>query len=297
MRSRDSSFSLALAASILLHVAMVFIVADEALRRARPGDAVAPPAAATRQAVEYVARTPPPPQKLDALFGDANGTGDAANARRGEEPMVGREGGQTQAFLSRDPVGSGSVFKEPSMSVLPTGSVTVAPALSAPPPPPPSQQLFGLGDRSPRRSAPHVTRTAPPVPPPAAGADAPGSAGVPLPAADPAVMSDSESDPFTRTTTDAAVEFRDGHVEARLGRKVKTIRPHLSLASRLDLLGMRFPRMVVRVHVNADGSVRRVDIVKPSGSESADQEVKIALYRWWFEPTKEDVVEFPIVWR
>jgi TonB family protein len=60
---------------------------------------------------------------------------------------------------------------------------------------------------------------------------------------------------------------------------------------------MRFPRLIVRVHIHGDGSVRRVDIVKSTGSAAADQEVKVALYQWWFEPTKDDVVEFPITWR
>jgi TonB family protein len=118
-----------------------------------------------------------------------------------------------------------------------------------------------------------------------------------VPAADPAVMSDSESDPFTKTKTAETVVFKDGRVEARFGRKVKTIRPHLSFSSQMDLMSMQFPRLVVRVHIHTDGSVRRVDIIKSTGSPGADQEVKVALYQWWFEPTKETEVEFPIVWR
>jgi len=85
---------------------------------------------------------------------------------------------------------------------------------------------------------------------------------------------------------------------------VKTIRPRLSLVSRYDLLAMQYPRMVVRLHLEPDGEVAKVDIVKSSGSESTDQEVKVALYQWWVEPPKNphgvslaDVVEFPIIWR
>lgn len=299
MNRRDHTFAIALIVSLLLHAAIVFVVADEAVRGrgAMPLSAIGVAREAGEE-VSYVIRPPPPPpRKLEDLFGDAKGVGDALNARRGAEPLIGRDAGQTQAFLSRDPVGPGKIDKEPSMSVLPSGSAAMAAAPSAPPPPPPTPRVpFGV-DRAEQWSVPHVTRAAAKVAPPAAGPDAPGSAGVPRPAADPAVMSDSESDPFLAGGEKAAVVIRDGRVDVRLGRKVKTIRPHLSFSSRMDLMSMQFPRMIVRMHIHGDGSVRRVDIVKSTGSAAADQEVKVALYQWWFEPTKEDVVEFPITWR
>ena len=49
----------------------------------------------------------------------------------------------------------------------------------------------------------------------------PGAAG------DPAPQSDSESDPFTKI---GSVVFRAGSMDARFGRKVKTIRPRLTRA-------------------------------------------------------------------
>jgi TonB family protein len=296
MNRRDHTFAVALIVSLLLHAAIMFVAADEAVRGRGVATLNATPATRPSEDVTYVIR-PPPPQRLDHLFGDGRGAGDAINARRGDEPLLSRDGGQTQAFLSRDPVGMGRIDKEPSMSVLPTGSAAMSPAKNVPPPPTPHVP-FGV-DRVEKWSVPHVTRAAAKVAPPAAGPDAPGTtAGVPLPAADPAVMSDSESDPFTTATRPSdAVVFRDGRVEARFGRKVKTIRPHLSFSSQVDLMSMQFPRLVVRVHIHGDGSVRRVDIVKSSGSPSADQEVKVALYQWWFEPTRENVVEFPIAWR
>jgi TonB family protein len=302
MNRRDHTFAIALIVSLVLHAAIVFVVADDALRGGGGSGGVTPLGAVSvaREAgedVSYVIRPPPPPRKVEDLFGDAKGVGDALNSRRGDEPLLGRDAGQTQAFLSRDPVGPGKIEKEPSMSVLPTGSEALAATPSAPPPPPPTPRVpFGV-DRAEQWSVPHVTRAAAKVAPPAAGLDAPGSAGVPRPAADPAVMSDSESDPFSAGGDKHAVVVRDGRVDVRLGRKVKTIRPHLSFASRMDLMSMQFPRMVVRMHIHGDGSVRRVDIVKSTGSAAADQEVKVALYQWWFEPTKEDVVEFPITWR
>jgi TonB family protein len=113
-------------------------------------------------------------------------------------------------------------------------------------------------------------------------------------------MSDSESDPFS---PDMAVDFHDGRVEARLGRKVKTVRPKLSLAARLDLMTSGTPGMTVRLNVDREGAVRKVDIVRSSGSVGADEAVKVALYEWWVEPKKDDtgnaiasVITFPIVW-
>jgi TonB family protein len=304
MNRRDHTFAVALIASLLLHAAIVFVIADEAVRGRGVTTLSAAPAARSSDDVSYFIRLPPP-QRLDNLFGDARGAGDAINARRGSEPLLSRDAGQTQAFLSRDPVGLGRIDKEPAVSVLATGSAARSRTKNAPPPPPPPPPRVPFGvDRVEKWSVPHVTRAAakvapPAAGPPAAGPDAPGTAGAALPAADPAVMSDSESDPFTTTTTrpSDAVLFRDGRVEARFGRKVKTIRPHLSFASQVDLMSMQYPRLVVRVHIHSDGSVRRVDIVKSSGSSSADQEVKVALYQWWFEPTRESVMEFPIEWR
>jgi TonB family protein len=133
----------------------------------------------------------------------------------------------------------------------------------------------------------------------ASGAGTPGS---PAASADPAVQSDSESDPFS--TRGNQIAFSDGRVEVRFGRKVQTVRPRLSLAAKYDLLAMAFPRMLVRLRIDAAGEVRKVDIVRSSGSASADQAVKVALYQWRVEPKRDragraigDVVEFPIVWR
>jgi TonB family protein len=296
MNRRDHTFALALIASLLLHAAIVFVVADNAMHGI--GDGGAPRTlAATAPEIPYLIPTPPPPQQLDNLFGDARGTGNASNTRLGDEPLLSRDAGTVQPFLSRDPVGVGMVDKEPTMSVLPSGSTMMSP-LKGLPPPPASEVPFGVSERAEKWSLPNVARAreryAPPAPKPAPLGDARAPAAA---AADPAVMSDSESDPFTANGTNAAVVFRDGRVDARFGRKVKTIRPHLSFSSQMDLLGMQFPRMRVRVHIHTDGTVRRVDIVRSSGSPAADQEVKVALYQWWFEPTKEEEVEFSIVWR
>ena len=311
---RDPIFTFAVCASLVAHTAILLILAGQFVD-SLPPLSFGPlrtnqsPAATAMLVIQPPARPPPPPSYL--LFGEAKGTGDAANASPGDEPMRGRDGGQVQAYLSRDPVGPSASEEAPSMSVLPRGA-SVPPAMASPaeleppsPPDPPESlepplKVIGVSDGASSWSPPRVPRTHPPRPPavPAPPTDQIGSA---APPADAAIMSDSESDAFAKG---GSVEFVDGRVDVRFGRKVKTVRPQLSFAARYDLMGMAVPRMVVRVKVDAAGNVRLVDIVKSTGSDSADQAVKVALYQWWFEPPKDksgatlgDVVEFPIVWR
>ncbi len=261
------------------------------------------------------------PAKLSAIyispadasleFGAADGHGNAPNASPGDLPMLSRDGDQSQAFLSRDPVGPGHVGDDPSMSVLPH---VVSPT---PPSPGPQADKIGvaspIADLAPPQTKPPVpvnknghdatalerTKDSPIAPPDSkAGGGSPGST---PPAADPAIMSDSESDPFA---PGMKVDFRDGRVDARMGRKVKTVRPKLSLAAQYDLQTTVDPSMRVRVHIDANGAVAKVDIIKSSGSEGADQAVIVALYQWWFEPARDSSghaipseATFPIVWR
>ncbi len=100
-------------------------------------------------------------------------------------------------------------------------------------------------------------------------------------ASDPAPVSDSESDAFS--TTGAAV-FRNGKLEARFGRKVKTVRPRLNLAGQYDLLSLPSPSVIMKVRTDQTGRVRNVEILKSSGSGEVDQPCQLAMYEWWFEP-------------
>ena len=140
----------------------------------------------------------------------------------------------------------------------------------------------------------------PAAPTPAATAGA-ASAGGARAAADPAPMSESESDAFS---TLGGVEFRGGKMEARLGRKFKSVRPRLDIAAQYDLLGLSFPRMVLKVVTDDTGKVTKVEVLKSTGSRLVDQPVTVAMYQWWFEPPvgadgkpKADVIVFPITWR
>lgn len=121
------------------------------------------------------------------------------------------------------------------------------------------------------------------------------------PAADPARMSDSESDPFSRLGT---ALIHDGRLQIRFGRKVKTRRPKLLLAAQADLLTLRQARVVLNIEIDASGKVTSVKVDKSSGSNEIDQPTRLAVYEWWFEPRKDasgrpvaDEVEFTIHWR
>jgi TonB family protein len=306
---RDPILTFALCASLVAHTAILLILAGQFVDSlpALPLAGIRGAGAKAAPPVVMVMRSPPPPPTPPSylLFGDSHGTGEAANASPGEKPMMGRDGPQVQAFLSRDPVGAGDVGHDPSMSVLPRGAPAQPSAQASAqqelPASPPTLKAIGVADSVQAWSKPHVARAAPAPAAAQAPAAVPAPVGAELPPADPAIMSDSESDAFAKGN---AIEFKDGRVDVRFGRKVKTVRPRLSLAATYDLMAMEGPRMVVRVSVDPTGNVRLVNIVKSTGSESADQAVKVALYQWWFEPPKDksgkalaDVVEFPIVWR
>lgn len=121
------------------------------------------------------------------------------------------------------------------------------------------------------------------------------------PAADPARMSDSESDPFSRL---GSAVVRDGRLQVRFGRKVKTRRPNLLLAAQVDLLTMGRAEIVLNITIDETGKVTNVEVEKSSGSNDIDQPTRVAVYDWWFEPRKDatgravpDEVQFTIGWR
>lgn len=295
----DHTFVISLIASLLAHAMLLATM----IPRTSPPPPIAPVIARPTPAAIFIDDS----KDASMGFGDPTGSGDAANSSPGETPMAGRDADQTQAFLSRDPQGPGRVGDDPSMSVLPQTSAAAPTPPSAAamlgvtsdateiaPPKSPSPQLPG-------RDATSLTRTKnSPTAAPESQSEGT-TAGSSLPAADPAVMSDSESDPFA---PGKSVEFKDGKVDARLGRKVKTVRPQLNLAARYDLQTTIDPSITVRLDIDAEGAVRKVEIVKSSGSIGADQAVENALYQWWFEPKRDEKgnavpsqITFPIHWR
>jgi len=282
MRRGDITPTFAFCLSLLVHGGLAVALVRQYARTAifLPG--------APREHVEV---TVAPPDNSE--LGEAIGHGDAPNALQAELPNLGRKAPHAQAFISRDPVGPGRVGDDPTMNIIPPGDEGSLGAQDSTPAtpvrilPPVSNSIEPFGHHLPTpqlataRQLPH-----------------PGMPGPRAPAADPAPMTDSESDAFSPTVD---VEIRAGSVEPKLGRHVKTIRPHLSLAAQIDLLGMQYPKMRLRVRLEPDGKVAKVDIVQSSHSETADQEVKVAVYQWQFEPRPKpgqaDIVEFEINWR
>ncbi|MFI5380200.1 MAG: energy transducer TonB [Tepidisphaerales bacterium] len=108
-----------------------------------------------------------------------------------------------------------------------------------------------------------------------------GRPGLPMIPADPAPQTDSESDPFTSVGT---VKIRPGKIEAQLGRKVKPIRPQLTLKGEMDLISMGHTRVALRVTLDRKGKVTDVKVSESSGSDDIDLSVVVAVYKWWIEP-------------
>lgn len=107
-----------------------------------------------------------------------------------------------------------------------------------------------------------------------------GDAGLPIAPADPAPMSDLESDPFAKQ---GSVIVRPGKLDVQIGRKVKPIRPQFNLRGQMD--NLYGATVSSRVSFDATGKVTDVKILQSSGSTDIDLAVEVALYKWWFEPT------------
>lgn len=128
-----------------------------------------------------------------------------------------------------------------------------------------------------------------------------GRAGPPIAPADPAPMSDQESDAFS---TKGTVIIAPGKIEAKLGRKVKPIKPRLPLKGQVDVVSLENPTAVFKVSIDPTGKVTDVRTLRSSGSNEIDHPTELALYQWWIEPAKnkqgkaiKDVIVLTIAWR
>ena len=99
------------------------------------------------------------------------------------------------------------------------------------------------------------------------------------------------------------VVWKDGKVEARDGRKVKSVRPKLTDAGRIALEGMEQRVIIVAVHIDETGSVTAVDFLRKSNMPEVDLPHYRCAFDWWFEPSKDksgqpkpDVLVLPFVW-
>lgn len=123
--------------------------------------------------------------------------------------------------------------------------------------------------------------------------------GAPQPSADPLPESESDSDPFSRISGTAV--FRNGRLDVRHGRKIKTTRPQIQIAGQWDMLTLNNPVVVLEVHISPTGKVTDVKVAHSSGSNQIDEPTRLAVYDWWFEPARDksgkpisDVIFFSI---
>jgi TonB family protein len=115
----------------------------------------------------------------------------------------------------------------------------------------------------------------------ASGAIAANTGGAP---GDPAPMSESESDAFSRI---GSINVKNGKVEARLGRSFKSVKPRLSLKGELDAISIAKPIVEMKVLVDETGKVIDVKVLRSSGSNEIDLPTTTAMYKWWIEPAKD----------
>jgi TonB family protein len=172
---------------------------------------------------------------------------------------------------------------------------TVAANADAPVDPPKVAAI--ITPATPKESAPAVasSNAAQPVRPRTGDGRAPG---VDLRQADPAQKSDSESDPFARI---GSLVFHDGILEVQKGRKVKTTRPRVLLPGEVDLATRGGATVVLNIAIDSSGKVTSAQVLHSSGSNDIDQPCRVAVYDWWFEPSRDkqghpvaDVLTFTI---
>lgn len=325
MARRDISFTVALCISLSMHGFALIALIQQRNRDLTALIAQPPLALPHDNGPIFIPEPPPPPARAqnddNSEWGDAQGRGYAMNSSPTEGPALqAKEGPDDQAFLSRDPEGPGRVGNPPSPSLEPAGQGGSG-ALAALPSPAPTDQPPILRSNSspaippvplvilpkhapmpiapnpaPDRGADKTLVLVPPAPSPAAPpspeqpqapatpAAAPGKPGSPVPPADPAPASDTESDPFSRI---GSVDFRPGRMDARFGRKIKAVRPRLTLTGEVDLESLRFPSLTLQLKIDATGKVTDARVSQSSGSNEIDQPCLVAVYDWWIEPPKD----------
>ena len=236
--------------------------------------------------------------------GEVGAKGYASHKTPGDRTALAREAPVDQAALSLDPVGPEPRPETPSPDAGTSSADTSAPPILLPPPRVLVAKLQPLVESIPARlaallpapdmpnqgavempppfevvaMAPEVDVPAPPstAPAPPPGASPPGHA-------DPAPLSDSESDAFSVL---GSATFVNGELRVRAGRKIRSRRPKIGLAGKVDSYLSR-PEVTLRVSTDAAGNVTNVEVVKSSGSNEIDQPCRVSMYDWWFEPKKD----------
>ena len=98
------------------------------------------------------------------------------------------------------------------------------------------------------------------------------------------IASDTDSEAFAHANS---VDFHDGQMTARQGRRVRTTRIEFGLAASADALAVADPTVQLGVRVSAAGDVQNVVVLHSSGSANIDLPCQRSVYNWWFEPKKD----------
>jgi TonB family protein len=281
MKRRDISLTLALCGSLLAHALILVVLAHHYVSgvghiRLSADSSTTRPTDDNRAPI--IVLPPEIPDSPNAM-GESTGKGYASNSGAGDDPMRAREGGEDQAYLSLDPVG---LFGTDGGASSESALASAQPSLPPPPVVPPTEIASPFGIRAseldsiPPARPVRVDQATSEVAQAASHSDAPPG--------DPAPLSDSESDPFAKI---GSANFRPGAIEARFGRKVKTVRPRLTIAGQYDLAALQYPSVQLTVRIDDTGKVTSADILRSSGSNQIDLPCQQAMYEWWIEPPKD----------
>jgi hypothetical protein len=111
-------------------------------------------------------------------------------------------------------------------------------------------------------------------------------------------QSDTDSDLFAETID---VEMRAGKLSARQGRDVKLASPKFNLAMMGDARLIAYPISgVFELSIDETGAVRKVTIIKSTGSAVFDRAFELSFYEAWVQPrirngkAVADVVKIPV---
>jgi hypothetical protein len=315
------NLSIALAVSLSAHGALVWwMLRDQidGLVSSLLAGRAAPVLDSTETAVITPPELPPPkndPFDIDLDLGDWNGTGHAIAKAAGDQPLAGRKAEQDQPLLSRDPVGHGRIGDAPTQYTGPIGhggeaieqlreavadqdpgspAVAMKYPIEAPVITPAAPKPIA----GPGNAAPPQVAAGPTVVASGGGGTTPQqpSKDAPNKSADPAPMSDSEIDLFSRN---AVVEFRQGKALPQFGRKATLTRPHIPLVGAIDAFAMGHAvRITLVLKTDEKGQVVNARVAKGSGSNEIDNPVRREAYNWTFDPGDKDhpfPSEFPIV--
>lgn len=303
-RSQTNFAVIAFLVSLLIHAVLIAALVDYAQRfpvgsgYAASSRRASPDVPLTIEAEHTLPEFIPPPIEQQPRWGQANGSGDAATNNNADGVQKAPQSRIDQAGVTRDPEGlTGAIESaQPAVEALASTSeprafrpmtqermLKEAPigqkARTAPEP------VMGKDQQTQKEQIAQAEQKsdAPPKPneQPRKAQSGPSQAdpGRPL------EHSDRDSDLFA---SEVAVRYERGRVQARQGREFKLARLQPNLSSYTQAYTISFPAIIrMQIEIDADGKVKRVTVLRSTGSGSIDREIELAMYSSWFEPEND----------